>query len=136
MLGSDGQYVEFAASDLDHDDDVELPDPNADKANKHLGRTLENLLVVKNRRLQEEVTKLRVAHEELSSSCLKAEAELGEVQSELGKQKSLNERLENDLLMVNKGDNVKERTERQGSMTPAQGLAGLDLGGKTSVSWF
>jgi homeobox protein cut-like len=89
--------------------------------------------VTKNRRLQEEVTKLRVAHEDLSALSQRAESELAEVQSELAKQRSLNERLENDLLMVNNGD-VKERTERQGSMTPAQGLAGLDLGGKGAVS--
>jgi len=62
------QYVEFAGMDLDEvaEDDaselVRMPDPNADKANAHRGKPLENLLMGKNRKLQDELTSLRVSH--------------------------------------------------------------------------
>lgn len=39
---------------------VRMPDPNADKANLHRGKPLENLLMAKNRKLQDELTSLRV----------------------------------------------------------------------------
>jgi homeobox protein cut-like len=61
------QYVEFAGMDLDEvaEDDaselVRMPDPNADKANAHRGKPLENLLMGKNRKLQDELTSLRVS---------------------------------------------------------------------------
>ncbi len=132
----DPQYVEFSGTDFDNDDDsVHLPDPNAEIANKQLNRSLENLLVIKNRRLQEDLTKLRVAWEDLSTRHAKAEDNLENLESELAQVKELNERLENDLLSVNKGDGELSRETRGGSITPAQGLAGLDLGGKAAVSF-
>jgi homeobox protein cut-like len=63
------QYVEFAGLTLDDEDlddsisvtsSVRMPDPNADKANKARGKPLENLLMSKNRKLQEQLTSLRV----------------------------------------------------------------------------
>lgn len=39
---------------------VQMPDPNADKANQHRGKPLENLLMAKNRKIQDELTGLRV----------------------------------------------------------------------------
>jgi homeobox protein cut-like len=39
---------------------VRMPDPNADKANRHRGKPLENLLMSKNRKLQDGLTGLRV----------------------------------------------------------------------------
>lgn len=66
------QYVEFSGASMDDEDELEdtdsnfdsasirLPDPNADKANLKRGRPLENLLMTKNRRLQEQLTILRV----------------------------------------------------------------------------
>jgi len=38
-----------------------MPDPNADKANQSRGRPLENLLMTKNRKIQEQLTTLRVS---------------------------------------------------------------------------
>ena len=78
------QYIEFAGAEIDNDMDgavtefadededgfsslngmssVRLPNPNADKANKHHGRPLEGLLMSKNRKLQDGMTKLRVRY--------------------------------------------------------------------------
>lgn len=78
----------------------------------------------KNRRLLEDLTKLRVSWEELSSSHLKSEHTIESMQSELGRLKELNERLESDLMSMNDGGG--EKREREG--TPAPGLAGLDIG--------
>ena len=127
------QYVEFSGADFegDDDDEVRLPDPNADVANKQLGHSLENLLVAKNRRLLEELTKLRLSWEELSGQHAKAEDNIESLQSEVGRQKSLNERLENDLLSVNQGADGEMSRERSSSVTTAQGLAGLDIGGRS-----
>lgn len=99
-----------------------MPDPNADVANKQLGRSLENLLVSKNRRLLEDVTKLRVAHEEALSQLSKAEDSAQQTQSELDRLRTLNERLENDLLSLNNGEGAKGDR--------GAGLAALDIGGK------
>lgn len=41
---------------------VRMPDPNANTANRHRGKPLENLLMAKNRKLQDELTGLRVRH--------------------------------------------------------------------------
>jgi len=64
------QYVEFAGMNLDEvvgeagdsvADLVRMPDPNADKLNQQRGKPLENLLMAKNRKLQDELTALRVS---------------------------------------------------------------------------
>lgn len=49
------EVAEDDASEL-----VRMPDPNADKANLVRGKPLENLLMGKNRKLQDELTSLRV----------------------------------------------------------------------------
>lgn len=61
------QYVEFAAledaseeSADEEDDDLRLPNPNAEKANSKHGKSLEVLLATKNKRILEELTKFRV----------------------------------------------------------------------------
>ncbi|KLT45785.1 putative Golgi vesicle transport-related protein [Cutaneotrichosporon oleaginosum] len=119
------KYVEFSNADLDNDEDVHMPDPNADVANKQLGKSLENLLVSKNRRLLEDLTKLRVAHEELVSLYAKAENSSSQTEAELARLRSLNQKLENDLMQMNNG----EGKDRSGP-----GLAGLDIGGKDGTS--
>ncbi|CAK5281610.1 unnamed protein product [Mycena citricolor] len=101
------KYVEFAGLDDDNDDDgdaeIKLPNPNAQKANAEPGNTLEGLLATKNKRLLEELTKIR---------------------QRIGKQQILNEKLENDLLSMNShtnGDAAKDEDDV---------LGGLDLGRK------
>ena len=121
---ADTQYVEFSGADFetDGDEDIRLPDPNASIANQRLGRSLENLLVLKNRRLLEDLTKLRVSYDDLSGQYNTSAEMLEGLQSDLARQKGLNEKLENDLFVVNK----PEDKPRDGS-----GLAGLDIGNKS-----
>ncbi|KAF8757280.1 CASP C terminal [Rhizoctonia solani] len=92
------KFVEFGQDD---DDEAPMPDPNADKANLQQGQTLEGLLMAKNRKLLEELTKIRVAHSELELSLQAVSEEVIHTRTELEKQTSLNERLENDLLQIN-----------------------------------
>ncbi|KAE9411276.1 hypothetical protein BT96DRAFT_930417 [Gymnopus androsaceus JB14] len=128
------KYVEFAGFEDDTDGDypttegydvgVQLPNPNADKANAQQGKSLEALLATKNKRLLEELTKFRILHGELEASLELAQEQLSSTRSDLEKQKSLNENLENDLLSLNKPN---------GDVTPSGSsdvLADLELGKK------
>lgn len=60
------QYVEFAGAGYDDDEedggdgDVHMPDPNAQKANQQQAKSLEALVLAKNKRILEELTKFRV----------------------------------------------------------------------------
>lgn len=86
---------------MDQDDDsMRLPDPNADKANAAHGRSLENLLASKNKRLQQDLTELRVSNEELGQLNDDLSERLFSVQGDLARLKTLNEKLENDLMRV------------------------------------
>ncbi|KAF9060657.1 CASP C terminal-domain-containing protein [Rhodocollybia butyracea] len=108
------KYVEFAGFEDDMEDDhplangydvgIQLPNPNADKANAQQGKSLEALLASKNKRLLEELTKFRILHGELEASLQQTQEDLSSVSVELQKQKSLNENLENDLLSLNKSN--------------------------------
>nr|XP_019003298.1 homeobox protein cut-like protein [Kwoniella mangroviensis CBS 8507]OCF66759.1 homeobox protein cut-like protein [Kwoniella mangroviensis CBS 8507] len=128
------KYVEFSGADSDVEDEedfeesglsLKLPDPNATVANKSSNRSLENLLVSKNRKLLEDLTKLRVSYEELNSEHSKTDEMIENLQMDLNKQLSLVEKLENDLMNINnKDDNEKE----------GKGLQGLDIGGSKVVS--
>jgi len=72
------------------------------------------------------VTKLRVSWEELSAQHAKAEDTVESLQIEVARQKGLNEKLENDLMGLDrKGDRGTPPLAQGG-----QGLAGLDIGGK------
>ncbi|KAG5648583.1 hypothetical protein DXG03_003194 [Asterophora parasitica] len=131
------KYVEFAGLDEDADDDVgeasalelQLPNPNAEKANAQEGNSLEVLLATKNKRILEELTKFRILHGELEESLQAAEDQLKGMGSELDKQKTLNEKLENDLLSMNKH-------RPNGDVTPSDSgldvLAGFELGSPSS----
>ena len=59
----DPQYVEFSGFDPEdgEDESLQLPDPNAQKANQQQAKSLETLLSVKNKRLLEELTRFRVS---------------------------------------------------------------------------
>ncbi|WWC91645.1 uncharacterized protein L201_006591 [Kwoniella dendrophila CBS 6074] len=140
------KYVEFSGADFfeNEDEDGEenqfsspaltLPDPNATVANKSLNRSLENLLVSKNRRLLEDLTKLRVSWEELSFEHSKTDEIIENLQNDLNKQISLVEKLENDLMNIEN----KDSSNNNNSITAtgsgniekeAKGLQGLDIGG-------
>ncbi|KIY49113.1 hypothetical protein FISHEDRAFT_65554 [Fistulina hepatica ATCC 64428] len=136
------KYVEFAGMDDDDADDdgesiatnesiVRMPDPNAEKANAHHGRSLEALLAAKNRKIQEELTKFRVIHGELEASLQATESQVVSLTTELDKQKELNEKLENDLLEMNQPTaSVNGMSTPLDGEGPGNGLTGLDLGGK------
>ncbi|KAK7692571.1 hypothetical protein QCA50_004201 [Cerrena zonata] len=141
------KYVEFAGLDEDEDGQVllvngnhdalglHLPSPNADKANAQRGKSLEVLLATKNKRILEELTKFRILHGELEASLQATQAQLAEAESELEKQRDLNERLENDLLQM---DRHKPNGRLSGRDTPvdsssADVLAGLDIGKRESL---
>ncbi|GAA6034575.1 hypothetical protein JCM8097_005404 [Rhodosporidiobolus ruineniae] len=129
------KYVEIAGLDLDDvpaasgstvaDLEVRLPDPNADKANRDRGKPLENLLMAKNRKLQDEVTELRVAHDELSMAHQSLLHDFDAVQARFEEQQQLNDRLENDLLRIN-----ESRSTTDASSIPASSVAG-GVGGGT-----
>ncbi|KAI5477893.1 Golgi membrane protein [Pseudohyphozyma bogoriensis] len=131
------KYVEFAGMDLDEvpgassvADLVQMPDPNADKANRNRGKPLENLLMAKNRKLQDELTSLRVAHEELFATHRTISADLDSLHSRFDEQRTLNDRLENDLLRINQAN------EGRGTPSPLpreDPLAGLNVGKKEPV---
>lgn len=53
-----------------YDVGIQLPNPNADKANAQQGKSLEALLATKNKRLLEELTKFRVRCLFYFTSCL------------------------------------------------------------------
>ncbi|ESK96561.1 golgi membrane protein [Moniliophthora roreri MCA 2997] len=131
------KFVEFAGLEEDAEDSdsgvngydagVQLPDPNADKANGHQAKSLEALLATKNKRIMEELTRFRILHGELEASLQSTQERLSATSSELEKQKSLNEKLENDLLSMN---NHKTNDTPDTSDV----LSGLDIGKKTDSS--
>ncbi|EJF65373.1 hypothetical protein DICSQDRAFT_50703 [Dichomitus squalens LYAD-421 SS1] len=141
------KYVEFAG--LEDDDDAEddatlngdalglhLPDPNADKANAQRGKPLEVLLATKNKRILEELTKFRIMHGELEAALQSVKSQLEVTESELDKQRALNEKLETDLLQMDqrKGDTGDRASSANGTSTPVDVLASLELGKKAGVS--
>ncbi|KAJ3550102.1 hypothetical protein NM688_g5108 [Phlebia brevispora] len=134
------KYVEFAGLE---DEDLEealneghggalglqLPNPNAEKANAQRGNSLEVLLATKNKRILEELTRFRILHGELEASLQSVQSELAMTSSELEKQRALNEKLENDLLQMEAHNPKATNAESQEQDDDA--LAGLELGKKT-----
>ncbi|CAE7146035.1 unnamed protein product [Rhizoctonia solani] len=122
------KFVEFGQDD----DEAPMPDPNADKANLQQGQSLEGLLMAKNRKLLEELTKLRVAHSELESSLQAVSEEVIHARTELEKQTSLNEKLENDLLQINQRASNGIPEKEESAPGSQDGLSGLNLGRKST----
>ncbi|KAA1127872.1 hypothetical protein PGTUg99_011073 [Puccinia graminis f. sp. tritici] len=107
------KYVEFASLNPEDEDNagyddcspdssslnlaIKMPNPNADKANKQKTKSLETLLMSKNRKLQDDLTTLRVMHDDLLVSSRMNTIENEKLKSELERLKTLNENLENDL---------------------------------------
>ncbi|PPR05860.1 hypothetical protein CVT26_010140 [Gymnopilus dilepis] len=126
------KYVEFSGFDANEEEDgvtpngedldLYLPSPNPGKGNPGEGKSLEVLLSTKNKRLQEELTKLRILHGELEASLKSSQQQLETLTTDLEKQKQLNEKLENDLLSINK-ENGHAPVDVEGDI-----LAKLDTG--------
>ncbi|KAK2464237.1 hypothetical protein APHAL10511_003694 [Amanita phalloides] len=99
------KHVEFSG----FDDDVEEDDepnghaihPIGGKANGQYSKSLEALLATKNKRISEELTKIRILYGELEATLRATQEKLETTNLELERQTALNERLENDLLSMN-----------------------------------
>jgi homeobox protein cut-like len=76
----------------------------------------------------------QVLHGELETSLRSAEQRLASADAELEKQKLLNERLENDLLQLDR-HNVEQPNGGDTDPLSNDFLADLDLGRKTGVSY-
>ncbi|KAH9929496.1 CASP C terminal-domain-containing protein [Epithele typhae] len=139
------KYVEFAGLEGDDDvDDITLngdalglhlpsPNPNSTSMRAQQGKSLEVLLATKNKRILEELTRFRVLHGELETALQSVQSQLDATESELERQRTLNEKLETDLLHM---DQRKGDSGINGGVAPANGsstsdvLADLDLGRK------
>ncbi|KAK4148229.1 CASP C terminal-domain-containing protein [Dichotomopilus funicola] len=88
--------VEFATGD---DDDLR-DDAVDEKETSGKGNTLEQLLLARNKKLGDELTILRVSHQDLQSRLQNLQEELSRTNSELEKSQRLNEKLENELSSV------------------------------------
>ncbi len=87
--------IEFSTGD---DDDVrDVAEEQNGSAAKGKGDTLEQLLLTRNKKLGDELTILRVSHQDLQSRLSDLQEELSRTNAELEKSQRLNERLENDL---------------------------------------
>ncbi|KAG7289467.1 hypothetical protein NEMBOFW57_005838 [Staphylotrichum longicolle] len=89
--------IEFSTGD-DEEPRVVTDDQNGAAANK--GDTLEQLLLARNKKLSDELTILRVSHQDLQSRLQNLQEELSRTNAELEKSQSLNEKLENELSTV------------------------------------
>ncbi|KAK1969767.1 hypothetical protein LY78DRAFT_571371 [Colletotrichum sublineola] len=85
--------IEFSTGD---DDDVREATESAADA-KSQGDTLEKLLLARNKKLGDELTILRVSHQDLQTKLSDLQEEMSRTNMELEKSQQLNARLENDL---------------------------------------
>ncbi|KAK3940791.1 CASP C terminal-domain-containing protein [Diplogelasinospora grovesii] len=85
--------IEFSTGD----DDEPTDDTEAAKGK---GDTLEQLLLARNKKLSDELTILRVSHQDLQSRLQNLQEELSRANAELEKSQTLNEKLENELAEV------------------------------------
>ncbi|KAL8365214.1 hypothetical protein RB595_004153 [Gaeumannomyces hyphopodioides] len=91
--------IEFATGD---DDDMRASPDDGDAlaasgGGKGKGDTLEQLLLARNKKLSDELTILRVSHQDLQTRLQNLQEELSRTNAELEKSQTLNEKLENDL---------------------------------------
>ncbi|CAN8095585.1 unnamed protein product [Discula destructiva] len=87
--------IEFSTGD--DDDPRDAIDTANGEAAKGKGDTLEQLLLSRNKKLNEELTILRVSHQDLQSRLADLQEETSRTNAELEKSQNLNEKLENDL---------------------------------------
>lgn len=90
--------IEFSTGDDDETKDL-LDDQNGDAA-KGKGDTLEQLLLARNKKLSDELTILRVSHQDLQGRLSDLSEEMSRTNAELEKSQNLNEKLENDLANI------------------------------------
>lgn len=86
--------IEFSTGDDDEMQDLGDPSLTAEKAKND---TLEQLLLARNKKLSDELTILRVSHQDLQSRLNTMEDNLSRANADLEKAQNLNTTLENDL---------------------------------------
>ncbi|KAE8220512.1 hypothetical protein CF319_g5978 [Tilletia indica] len=97
--------------------------PNPDDA-EETTKTLESMLVQKNKKLQDDLTSERVRHNELKATQAQLAAELEVAKGEVDRLKALNGRLEDDLLLLNvQGDGRGEGEKKVDEGKPQNGTA-------------
>ncbi|KAH0035831.1 hypothetical protein KCU78_g1981, partial [Aureobasidium melanogenum] len=87
--------IEFATGDADDSDHETDAAPAAEK-----GESLEKLLLARNKKLSNELTILRVSHNDLQSRLESLQEELSNTNMELEKSRNLTQTLEEDLLQA------------------------------------
>ncbi|KAM7214919.1 CASP C terminal domain containing protein [Rhypophila decipiens] len=90
--------IEFSTGDDDEVRDITANEGKAGTGAK--GDTLEQLLLSRNKKLGDELTILRVSHQDLQSRLQNLQEELSRTNAELEKSRNLNEKLENELSTV------------------------------------
>jgi homeobox protein cut-like len=92
------QSIEFATGDDDEEVSESISADQNGSANK--GETLEQLLLARNKKLSNELTVLRVSHQDLQSRLSILQEELSDTNMELEKSRNLTATLESDLEKV------------------------------------
>ncbi|CZR66117.1 probable COY1 CASP Of Yeast [Phialocephala subalpina] len=102
--------IEFSTGDDDEGELANASIPQAGLENgsssKGKGDTLEQLLLGRNKKLSDELTILRVSHQDLQSRLQSMQEELSKTNAELERAEHLNATLENDLANVHDGANA------------------------------
>ncbi|KAI4639354.1 hypothetical protein J4E93_009182 [Alternaria ventricosa] len=91
--------IEFATGD-DDDEATEIALSQNTTSGKGKGETLEQLLLARNKKLSNELTVMRVSHQDLQSRLEALQEELSNTNMDLEKSRQLNETLEADLEKV------------------------------------
>ncbi|PAV18777.1 golgi membrane [Pyrrhoderma noxium] len=134
------KYVEFGGMEDNESSEtvginslgLALPSPNpSTSTSQQQQNSLETLLATKNKRIMEELTKLRVANSDLESRMDELTEELRLTKVELEEKRTLNEKLELDLLQLEmhkpraNGNNAASPTD---TLQDTLGLPDLGLG--------
>lgn len=130
--------IEFATVDdslLADGDDVSQANGDPDKSK---GDSLEQLLLARNKKLSNELTELRVSHNELSSRLETLQEDLSSTNMDLEKARNLNATLENDLQRTQQeASNAFETMSVAGTYTsryPKSGYGSRRGGGTSPTS--
>jgi len=100
--------IEFSTGDDDDLQDLNSPlTPHPENGTTSKGRsdTLEQLLLARNKKLSDELTILRVSHQDLQSRLQSMQENLSRTSADLEKSRNLNATLENDLANVQEASN-------------------------------
>lgn len=112
--------IEFSTGDDDDDDDDSEIDTHLDLLATSKKESLEQLLLARNKKLGNELTVLRVSHQDLSQRLSTLQHSLDTATADLAASKSLNARLEDDLLKLQQ----QQYQPSQYTPGPAPSIAG------------